>query len=46
MPKIVLALVAAALALSACNTLQGAGQDISTAGDAISEEAQDSEQEM
>jgi predicted small secreted protein len=46
MPKIALALIAAMLALAGCNTLQGAGQDISTAGDALSEEAAETEQEM
>ena len=29
------------LALTACNTVQGAGRDISSAGNAISDEAQE-----
>ncbi len=36
MKKSVLAILLAALALSACNTIQGAGRDIEGAGEAIS----------
>lgn len=32
--------VLALLVLAACNTVEGAGRDISTAGDAITDEAQ------
>ena len=42
---IILALVAAA-ALSACNTMKGAGKDISTGGQAITNEAQDTQKSM
>lgn len=42
MPKTILA-VLALLALAACNTMEGAGRDISTAGDAITDEAQDAQ---
>ena len=45
MPMILLALLAA-MTLAACNTLQGAGQDISTAGDAITGEAAEAENQM
>lgn len=45
MPKFVLIILALA-ALSACNTVEGAGQDISTAGDAVTDEAQDAQQGM
>ena len=45
MPKIFLALLAA-VTLAACNTLQGAGEDISTAGAAITDEAEEAEDEM
>jgi len=36
------ALVAGALTLSACNTISGAGKDVSSAGNAVSDAAQDS----
>lgn len=42
MPKIVLIFLALA-ALGACNTIEGAGQDISTAGDALTDEAQEAQ---
>ena len=45
MPKFVLAMLAI-LTLAACNTLQGAGQDVSAAGDALSDEASEAEREM
>ena len=37
----VLALVAAALAVSACNTVGGAGKDVSAAGKAVTDTAND-----
>lgn len=40
-----LALVAA-LSLAACNTMQGAGKDISSAGHAVSNTAQDTQRKM
>jgi predicted small secreted protein len=45
MPKIVL-IGLALLALAACNTLQGAGRDVSAAGDALTNEAQETQREM
>ena len=36
----------ALLALAACNTVEGAGRDISTAGDAMTDEAQESKSAM
>ena len=45
MNRIILALIAV-LTLAACNTLRGAGQDISTAGDALSSEAAETQSEM
>jgi predicted small secreted protein len=42
---ILLALVAAA-ALSACNTMKGAGKDISTGGQALTNEAQETQRSM
>jgi predicted small secreted protein len=35
------ALIAGALALSACNTVKGAGRDVSSAGDAVANAAED-----
>jgi entericidin B len=37
----VLLLAAALLALGACNTMKGAGQDVEAAGDAMSDTAED-----
>ncbi len=37
----VLALIAAALAVSACNTIGGAGKDVSAAGKAVTNTADD-----
>jgi predicted small secreted protein len=37
---------AALLALSACNTMQGMGRDVSTAGNAMTDTAQDAENGM
>jgi predicted small secreted protein len=45
MPKILYA-VMALLTLAACNTMQGAGQDVSAAGEALSSEASEAESEM
>lgn len=42
MPKLIYPLLAL-LALAACNTVQGAGQDISSAGDVITDEAQETQ---
>jgi predicted small secreted protein len=38
---IVLLAAAAALATAACNTVEGAGRDVSSAGDAVSDTARD-----
>jgi entericidin B len=43
--NILLALVAVA-ALAACNTVRGAGQDIESAGDAVSDQARETQQDM
>ncbi len=40
------ALLLAALALTACNTMNGAGKDISAAGDGVSDTAKDVEKKM
>jgi predicted small secreted protein len=45
MPKFVLALLAI-ITLAACNTMQGAGQDVSAAGDALTNEATEAERGM
>ncbi len=37
----VLAALAASLAISACNTVKGAGEDVSSAGDAVADAAED-----
>ena len=45
MRKIVLlAMAGAALLLAACNTIEGAGKDVSSAGHAISQTAKDASQ--
>lgn len=36
----------AALALAACETVEGAGQDISTAGNAVTDTAQDVQSDL
>jgi len=42
MSRIILALILSApLALAACNTVEGMGEDLSGAGDAITDAAQD-----
>jgi predicted small secreted protein len=38
---LVMAALAASLAVSACNTVKGAGEDVSSAGSAVSDAAQD-----
>jgi entericidin B len=45
MPKILLIVLGLAV-LSACNTMQGAGQDVSAAGDALTDEATEAERGM
>ena len=40
MKKLVLAAVVSMLALSACNTISGAGKDVSAAGHAVSNSAE------
>ena len=37
----IFAVILSALALSACETVEGAGQDISNAGDALSQESRE-----
>jgi len=39
---VAVALVALSLGLSACNTVEGAGKDVSSAGNAVSDAAKDS----
>lgn len=39
--KLLLLAIAAALTLSACNTIQGAGKDIEKSGEVIQDKAQD-----
>ena len=41
-----IALLIATFALSACETIQGAGQDISAAGDAITSESQEVQSDL
>lgn len=38
--------LAAAASLAACNTMQGAGKDISSAGHAVSNTAEDTQEKM
>jgi predicted small secreted protein len=38
---VILALAAASLTVAACNTVEGAGKDVSAAGHAVSDTAQD-----
>jgi predicted small secreted protein len=38
---IIMVALAASLGVSACNTMKGAGEDVSSAGKAVSETAQD-----
>ena len=46
MKKLVLIAITSMLALSACNTISGAGKDVSTAGNAVSNAAQDVKDKM
>lgn len=46
MSKTLIALSLIGFSLAACETVQGAGQDISNAGDAISEESQEVQSDM
>ncbi len=39
MPKIIVAAILSLFTLTACNTMQGAGKDVSAAGDTMSHEA-------
>ena len=41
--RLVITLLAGMLALSACNTFEGMGQDMQDAGEAIEDEAQEEE---
>lgn len=38
---IILAVIAASMAVAACNTVAGAGKDVSSAGHAVTDTAQD-----
>lgn len=38
---VILAAIAASLSVAACNTVEGAGKDVSSAGRAVSDTAQD-----
>ncbi|KQY35049.1 entericidin EcnAB [Caulobacter sp. Root1455] len=38
---IILAAIAASLTVAACNTVEGAGKDVSSAGNAVSDTAKD-----
>nr|WP_314270862.1 entericidin A/B family lipoprotein [uncultured Kingella sp.] len=46
MKKLVLAAVVSMLALSACNTISGAGKDVSAAGHAVSNSAETVKEKM
>jgi len=46
MKKLVLIAITSMLALSACNTISGAGKDVSAAGNAVSNTAQDVKDKM
>ncbi|MBX3481081.1 MAG: entericidin A/B family lipoprotein [Caulobacter sp.] len=37
---VILAVLAAAMSTAACNTIKGAGEDVSAAGDAVSDTAE------
>lgn len=41
-----LALLVGALTMSACNTIQGAGRDVEAAGNAVANQAEETEDEM
>ncbi|EBA11132.1 entericidin A/B family lipoprotein [Roseobacter sp. CCS2] len=42
----IIAMIVSSFALAACETVQGAGQDISNAGDALSAESQDVQSDL
>ncbi len=46
MKKLVLIAITSMLALSACNTISGAGKDVSAAGSAVSNAAQNVKEKM
>jgi len=46
MPKILLAVSIALLALAGCNTVRGAGQDVEAAGSAVQEQAVETQSDM
>ncbi|WP_435978589.1 entericidin A/B family lipoprotein [Psychrobacter sp. DM4] len=46
MKKVIIASLTAMFVLTGCNTLQGFGQDVSGAGDAVSNTAQDVKQKI
>ena len=46
MPKILIAAALALLALAGCNTVKGAGQDVKAAGQAVQEEAAETQSSM
>jgi predicted small secreted protein len=46
MSKILAAALLAALALSACNTMKGAGKDVSAAGDTVTDQAAKTQNQM
>lgn len=46
MKKLVLIAITSMLVLSACNTISGAGKDVSAAGNAVSNAAQDVKEKM
>lgn len=46
MPKIIIATFVALMTLAGCNTMRGAGEDVSAAGDAVSNQAAETQSEM
>lgn len=46
MTRSIILVLAAVAALSACNTMKGAGKDISTGGEAITDQAQQTQKQM
>ncbi len=46
MSKFLVAAVLAAFTLSACNTMKGAGHDVSAAGDTVTDQAAKTQNEM
>lgn len=45
-PWMFIALFVSGLGLAACNTMEGAGEDMEAAGDAVSDEAEETEDSM